>query len=70
MPVPDYQTLLLPMLKLAGGGQTETLIKAEEILADQFALSAEDRSARLPSGHQTGLRNRSGWASFYCKKCP
>ena len=67
MPVPDYQTLLLPMLKLAGGGQAETLIKAEEILADQFALSAEDRSARLPSGQQTVLRNRAGWASFYLK---
>lgn len=67
MPVPDYQTLLLPLLKLAGNGQADTLIKAEQILADQFSLSAEDRAARLPSGQQTVLRNRAGWASFYLK---
>lgn len=67
MAVPDYQSLLLPLLKLAGDGQAETLIKAEEILADQFSLSVEDRAARLPSGQQTVLRNRTGWASFYLK---
>jgi restriction system protein len=67
MAVPDYQSLLLPLLKLAGAGLADTLIKAENILADQFALSAEDRAARLPSGQQTVLRNRAGWASFYLK---
>lgn len=67
MAVPDYQSLLLPLLKLAGGGQADTLIKAEEILADQFSLSVEDRAVRLPSGQQTVLRNRAGWASFYLK---
>ena len=67
MAVPDYQTLLLPLLRLAGAGQAETLIKAEEILANQFALSSDDRAARLPSGQQTVLRNRAGWASFYLK---
>jgi hypothetical protein len=45
MPVPDYQTLLLPILKLAGGGQAETLIKAEEILAD---LAVEGVGNRRP----------------------
>jgi restriction system protein len=67
MAVPDYQSLLLPLLKLAGTGLADTLIKAEEILANQFALSPEDRAARLPSGQQTVLRNRAGWASFYLK---
>ena len=67
MPVPDYQTLLLPLLKLAGNNQVDTLVKAEQILADQFSLSPEDRAARLPSGQQTVLRNRAGWASFYLK---
>jgi len=67
MPVPDYQTLLLPLLQLAGNGQADTLGAAEAFLADHFNLSAEDRSARLPSGQQTVLKNRSGWASFYLK---
>ena len=67
MPVPDYQTLLLPLLKLAGSGIADTLPKAELILADEFDLSEEERSSRLPSGQQTVLRNRTGWASFYLK---
>jgi len=67
MPVPDYQTLLLPLLKLAGSGMADTLPKAELILADEFSLSPEERSSRLPSGQQTVLRNRTGWASFYLK---
>lgn len=67
MAVPDYQTLLLPLLKVAGEGRADTLANAELLLADEFALSAEDRSARLPSGQQTTLRNRIGWASFYLK---
>lgn len=67
MPVPDYQTLLLPLLKLAGSGVADTLPKAESMLADEFDLSQEERSSRLPSGQQTVLRNRTGWASFYLK---
>ncbi len=67
MPVPDYQTLLLPLLKLAGSETADTLPKAELILADEFNLSEEERSSRLPSGQQTVLRNRTGWASFYLK---
>lgn len=65
MSVPDYQTLLLPLLKLAGEGAADTLMKAEVLLADSFRLSEEDRAARLPSGQQSVLRNRIGWASFY-----
>lgn len=67
MAVPDYQTLLLPLLKLAANEQADTLVKAEVLLAGQFGLSTEERAARLPSGQQTILRNRTGWASFYLK---
>lgn len=67
MPVPDYQTLLLPLLQLAGRRLAQTLGEAESLLADEFALSDADRQARLPSGTQTTLRNRVGWASFYLK---
>ncbi len=67
MAVPDYQTLLLPLLRLAGSRSAQTLAQAEALLADEFALSDADRQARLPSGQQTALRNRVGWASFYLK---
>lgn len=67
MAVPDYQTLLLPLLRLAGEKRAQTLAQAESLLANEFGLSEEDRQARLPSGQQTTLRNRTGWASFYLK---
>lgn len=67
MSVPDYQTLLLPLLRLAGERRAQTLAQAEALLADEFNLSTEDREARLPSGQQTTLRNRVGWSSFYLK---
>jgi restriction system protein len=65
MSIPDYQTLLMPLLLLAAAEKAKTLIEAEQLLADEFALSETERNARLPSGQQTVLRNRIGWASFY-----
>ena len=65
MAIPDYQKLMLRLLTLAAEGKAKTLIEAEALLADRFNLSQADREARLPSGQQTVLRNRTGWASFY-----
>jgi hypothetical protein len=45
MAVPDYQALLLPLLKLAGDGVAETLVQAEVLLAKQFSLSTEGKAA-------------------------
>lgn len=68
MTIPAYQTLLLPLLRLAVDGKASTLGQAEALLADEFDLSDADRARRLPSGQQTVLRNRTGWASFYLTK--
>lgn len=65
MSIPDYQTLLLPLLRLAAADKAKTLIEAEELLANEFSLTETERIQRLPSGQQTVLRNRTGWASFY-----
>lgn len=67
MPVPDYQKLMLPLLRLAGENLAKTLAEAEAKLAGEFELTEEERSQRLPSKQQTVLRNRVGWASFYLK---
>lgn len=67
MAVPDYQTLLLPLLRVAGEQRAQTLAQAEATLANEFKLTVADREAKLPSGQQTTLRNRIGWASFYLK---
>jgi len=67
MAVPDFQSLMLPLLKLAGDGQPHTLAEAVEQLAQEFQLSDDDRTQLLRSG-QTRLYNRVGWTTTYLKK--
>ena len=67
MAVPDFQTLMLPLLKLASDGQQHTLAEAVERLAQEFQLSDDDRAQLLRSG-QTRLYNRVGWTTTYLKK--
>jgi restriction system protein len=67
MAVPDFQTLMLPLLKLASGGERHTLAEAVEQLAEEFKLSDDDRTQLLGSG-RTRLYNRVGWATTHLKK--
>jgi restriction endonuclease Mrr len=50
MAIPDYQTVMLPLLRFAADGQEHSLREAIEKLADHFGLSDEERKALLPSG--------------------
>lgn len=67
MPIPDYQTLMLPLLKHAAQGETRVPEVAAKI-ADELHLSAEEREQRLPSGRQEILNNRLHWAKFHMSK--
>ncbi|MCA1563197.1 MAG: DUF262 domain-containing protein [Acidobacteria bacterium] len=67
MAVPDFQTLMLPLLKLAGDGQQHTSAEAVESLAQRFQLSTDDRGQLLQNG-QPRFNNRVGWATTYLKK--
>lgn len=68
MAVPTYQDFLLPLLQIAGDEQEHLLSQTVEFLANQFNLNEEDRKELLPSGRQTKLANRIGWAVTYLKK--
>ena len=68
MAIPDYQTLMLPVLKLASDGNEHKFSKAVEVLADEFNLSTEERNELLPSGSQAVFHNRVGWARSYLKQ--
>ncbi|NWK80407.1 restriction endonuclease [Aquitalea sp. LB_tupeE] len=68
MPIPDYQTLMLPFLQIAGDGQEHRFRDAVESLAQEFALSDEDRNVMLPSGTAPLFDNRVGWARTYLKQ--
>jgi hypothetical protein len=67
VPIPDYQTLMLPVLKAAAAGETRVPVAAKQI-ADELGLSSEDRDELLPSGRQRILHNRIHWAKFYMTK--
>src|SRR6266545_361828 len=68
MPIPDYQSLLLPLLFLGRDGKEHALDEAIEDLARQFKLDSKDRKELLPSGRQAKFDNRVGWARTYLKK--
>ncbi|MCZ6800358.1 MAG: restriction endonuclease [Nitrospirae bacterium] len=68
MAIPDYQTLMLPVLKLASDGQEHKFRQAVEELADEFDLTAEERNELLSSGSQAVFNNRVGWARSYLKQ--
>lgn len=68
MPVPDFQSVMLPLLQLAANGQEHTLRETIESLALTFQLSEADREGLLPSGRQPTFDNRVGWARTYLKK--
>jgi restriction system protein len=63
--IPDFQTLMRPLLELAGDGKQHSLREAREALAERFKLSDEEKRALLPSGRQAVLVNRIAWARVY-----
>ncbi len=68
MPVPDYQSIMLPLLKSVADEQTHKFRELIEKLAQEFKLTEEDRRELLPSGKQPLFDNRVGWANTYLKK--
>ena len=68
MPIPDYQTVMLPLLKSLKDGQEHQMREIIEKLAQEFNLTDEERKALLPSGQQFIFDNRVGWARTYLKK--
>jgi len=69
MAVPDYQSLMLPLLKYSGTYNCEvTTNEAIEVLAQELNLTEEDLREMLPSGTQSTFGNRVGWAATYMKK--
>ena len=68
MAIPDYQSIMLPLLKFTGDGEEHSRREAIEALADEFSLTDEERKELLPSGRQATFNNRVGWARTYMTK--
>lgn len=68
MAIPDFQTIMLPLLKFSADRKEHSLREAIEFLADEFKLTEEERKELLPSGQQATFDNRVGWARTYMLK--
>jgi restriction system protein len=68
MAVPDFQSIMLPLLQALQDGQTHRYADVAEQLADHFQLTESERLELLPSGAQRRFLNRVGWARTYLAK--
>lgn len=66
--IPDYQTIMLPLLKVISDKELHSLRQLVEILQSHFELSESEKLELLPSGTQAIFDNRVGWAKFYLEK--
>lgn len=67
MTIPDYQTLMLPVLTLIADG-AENVSECLPALQEQFSIADEEAQELLPSGRMTVLGNRAHWARTYLSK--
>jgi restriction system protein len=68
MAIPTYEDIMLPILRILSNGEEKRARDVAEILGDEFGLSKEERERLLPSGQQTFISNRVGWARTHLSK--
>src|SRR4051794_9533116 len=68
MAIPDFQTLMLPLVRLAADGQDHTVSAAIDMMAAEFSLSDGERDELLPSGTQRKFVNRVNWSLTHLRK--
>ncbi len=65
MPIPDYQTIMLPLLRFASDEKEHSLREAADVLANEFELSPAEKNELLASGRKPVFYDRVGWAKTY-----
>jgi len=68
MPIPDYQSIMLPLLKFLGDRKERFIDEAIGHINRLFNLTEEEKRQLLPSGQQSIIANRVGWARTYLVK--
>lgn len=67
MPIPDFQSLMLPIMKIAADGADHTARELRERLAAELGLSEQERKELLPSGQQPVFTNRLAWSRSHLR---
>ena len=68
MPIPDFQSVFLPLLRYCADGKVHSKIDVVPALAAEFQLTDAELGMKLPSGKQGLFDNRVGWAKSYLKQ--
>ena len=68
MPVPKYDEMMLPLLRILADGAEHPQRELANQIADRFKLTPADRAERLPKVKATYLRHRLGWAGFSLRR--
>jgi len=68
MAIPTFDRLMLPLLQELAASDEGSLSQLTQKLSERFGLTPEERTARLPSGIQTVIHNRVGWAKWHLEK--
>ena len=68
MAVPDFQTVMLPLLVFMEDSAEHGIAEVIEVLGDRLGLSPEDKKELLPSESDVKFDNRVRWAAFYLRK--
>lgn len=68
MAIPDFETIMQPLLVHLADGRDHDTEETLNILAQKFSLTEDERRQLLPSGRQALFRNRVAWAKFHLKK--
>lgn len=68
MTIPDYQSLMLPLLTLSADGEEHSVSDSREKIAVSLGLTEEERAELLPSGRQPVFDNRLAWAKTYLQQ--
>src|SRR5262245_60047842 len=67
MAIPDFQTVMLPLLVHLRDGQEHSNQETTKALTELFQLTEEERAQLLPSGQQPIFTNRVAWAKSHLK---
>ena len=67
MPIPDFERLIVPLLRFTEDGEEHSLGEAVEGLAQKLDVSEAERNETLPSG-AFKFHNRTAWARHYLVK--
>ena len=68
MPIPDFQSLMLPLLQHFADGEEHANQETMDALAQGLQLTEAERGQLLPSGKQTIFTNRVAWAKSHFKQ--